>query len=64
MVVKSKDNRVGFFKKMCFFFLDKIIYEIFEKKDLIVILEVEMIDLMRFLCKFFSNIGWMCGIIY
>ena len=32
MVFKSKDNRVGSFKKTCFSFYDKTIYEIFEKK--------------------------------
>ena len=61
MVVKSKDNRVGSFKKTCFSFSDKTTYEIFEKKDLIVILEAEMIDSTRFLCKLPSNTGWMRG---
>ena len=59
MVVKSKDNRVGSFKKTCFSFSDKTTYEIFEKKDLI--LEAEMIDSTRFLCKLPSNTGWMRG---
>ena len=43
MVVKSKDNRGGSFKETWFSFLDKTIYEILEKKYLIVILKAEMI---------------------